>query len=99
MNPLLQKIAEEFGFGELPEEKKVELITRIGGVVYQGVLMRTLNEMSEEEQAEFETMLDKDTPPDQLFVYLKEKVPSIDSIIKEETEKFKQDTISVMSQI
>ncbi len=99
MNPLLQKIGEEFGLSTLPPEKQEELLTRIGGIIYKSVLMRALDHMSESEQNEFETLLDQDKNPEELFAFLQEKVPTIETIIKEESDAFKNEMTNVMNQV
>lgn len=99
MNPLLQKIGEEFGLSTLPQEKQEELLTRIGGIIYKSVLIRALDRMSESEQNEFETLLDQDKNPEELFAFLQEKVPTIETIIKEESDAFKNEMTSVMNQV
>ncbi|MDQ5962109.1 MAG: hypothetical protein QG669_502 [Patescibacteria group bacterium] len=99
MNPLLQKIGEEFGLSTLPPEKQEELLARIGGIIYKSVLMRALDQMSEVEQDEFDKILEQDKGPEEIFAFLKEKVPTIEQIIKEESEAFKKETMDVMNQV
>lgn len=99
MNPLLQKIGEEFGLSTLAPEKQEELLTRIGGIIYKAVLIRALDQMTESEQNEFESMLDQDKNPEELFAFLQEKVPTIEKIIKEESDAFKNEMTNVMNQI
>jgi hypothetical protein len=99
MNPLLQKIGDEFGLSTLPPEKQEELLARIGGIIYQAVLMRVLSQMTEIEQDEFDSLLEKGAEPDEIFSFLKEKVPSVETIIKEESDAFKKETIEVMNQV
>ncbi len=99
MNPLLQKIIEEFGISTLPKEKQEEIVARIGGIIYQAVLMRVLDQMTESEQDEFDALLEKGALPEETFSFLKEKVPAIEQIIKEESDAFKKETMDVMSQV
>ncbi len=99
MNPLLQKIGEEFGLSTLPPEKQEELLARIGGIIYQAVLMRVLSQMTESEQDEFDSLLEKNSEPEEIFSFLKEKVPSVETIIKEEADAFKKETLDVMNQV
>lgn len=99
MNPLLQKIGEEFGLSTLSPEKQTELLTRIGGVIYQSVLMRALDQMTEDEQDAFDTLLEKNIEPEEIFSFLKEKVPTIETIIKEESDAFKKEMVDTMSKV
>ncbi len=99
MNPLLKKIGDEFGLSTLPPEKQEELLTRIGGIIYKSVLMRALDQMSESEQDEFDALLEQDKGPEEIFAFLQEKIPTIETIIKEEADAFKKETMEVMSKI
>lgn len=99
MNPLLKKIGEEFGLSTLPPEKQEELLTRIGGIIYKSVLIRALDQMSEGEQDEFDKLLDQDKDPAEIFSFLQEKVPTIETIIKEESDAFKKETMDTMNRI
>jgi succinate dehydrogenase flavin-adding protein (antitoxin of CptAB toxin-antitoxin module) len=63
------------------------------------VLMRALDQMSESEQDEFDAILEQDKGPEEIFAFLKEKVPTIESIIKEESDAFKNETQEAMAKI
>lgn len=99
MNPLLQKIGEELDVAGLPAEKRDEMLSRIGGIIYQAVLVRALEKMNEGEQEEFESMLDQDKSPEELFDFLVAKVPNFSEIVTEEVAQFKKDAVSTMQDI
>lgn len=99
MNPIQKQILNYFGVTDKSEEEQQDTLEKIGGIIYQEVLMRAVGGMTEKDQDEFEIMLDKDSEPEELFQFLKNKVPDLDNIIKEETEKFKKESDDIMSQI
>jgi hypothetical protein len=99
MNPIQQQILKAYGIEGMNEEQQKDAIEKIGGIIYQEVLMRVVGAMSDAEQDEFEALLDKDSDPETLFQFLKSKVPDLENIIKEETEKFRNESADIMSQI
>jgi len=86
-----ENIIELFNIADLPEDKQEETINRIGGIIFQSVLMRVLPMLSEEELADYEKLLDNNVAPDELMNYFGEKVPNFLEIIKEESENFQKE--------
>ena len=95
MNPNLSKdLVEEWGLKSLPEEKQAEIVERIGRLIYQAVLVRSLDILSEKEQTELDLLLDEDaTTPEEVLLFLKSKIPTFDQLIIEERDKLKEDLI------
>jgi hypothetical protein len=51
MNVLASKnIVQEWGLGHLPPQKQAEMVERIGRILYQAILVRSLDILSEKEQ-------------------------------------------------
>ena len=95
MNPNLSKdLLEEWGLKSLPEEKQKEIVERIGRLVYQAILVKSLDILSDKEQIELDLLLDEDiTTPEDVLVFLKSKIPTFDQLIMEERNKLKEDLI------
>ena len=95
MNNILSKdIIAEWGLQSLPEMKQIEMVDRIGRLLYQALLVRSLDILSENEQTEFDKILDVETttPQDVLF-FLKSKIPTFDTMVVEERGKLKDDLL------
>lgn len=61
MNNILSKdIIKEWGLENLSPDKQEETVERIGRILYQAILVRSLDILSEQEQEEFDQLLDKD---------------------------------------
>lgn len=95
MNTILSKdIVKEWGLGSLPETKQVEIVSRIGRIIYQAILVRALDILSEKEQEEFDALLDKDsTTPDDVLAFLQKKIPTFDQLVLEERKILKEDIL------
>jgi len=94
MNILSHEIIQEWGLGKLPEEKQVELVERIGRMIYQAVLVRALDILSEKEQVELDLLLDEDvTTPQDVLVFLNSKIPTFERLVQEERISLKEDIL------
>ncbi len=94
MNPLSKDIVSEWGLGELPQEEQIDMVDRIGRLIYQAVLVRSLDILSEIEQEEFDLLLDEDTTtPEEVVLFLERKIPTFKILLKEEVNKLKADIL------
>ena len=75
----------------LTPEKQTEVADRIGRILYQAILVRSLDILSEKEQIDFDLLLDNDgTTPQDALQFLKDKIPTFELLVKEEKDKVKQ---------
>jgi hypothetical protein len=95
-NTINSTIITTLGIDKLPVEQQNEALEKSGAIVYQEVMLRALEEMSDEDKDAFEKLLESNPTPEIMFGFLSEKVPTIDSIAKEEAEKFIADSKEIM---
>lgn len=94
MNPLSKDIISEWGLGDLPLEEQIDMVDRIGRLIYQAVLVRSLDILSEIEQDEFDMLLNEDTStPEEVILFLERKIPTFKMLLKEEVNKLKADIL------
>ncbi|MEI7810490.1 MAG: DUF5663 domain-containing protein [bacterium] len=99
MNPIKKQVEDVLNLEGLTEEEKENRITDAGALIYQDVLMRVMEIMSEGDQDEFEKLLDNNAQPTQIFDFLNSKVPNFEGIIKEEALNYVKHSNDIMSQI
>jgi cyclopropane fatty-acyl-phospholipid synthase-like methyltransferase len=100
MDPTLRKtIIAAYNLGGLSEAEQNDTIERIGGLIFQSVLIKAMETMDDTMQKAFEKMLDNDASPEELMEYLRTNVENFDAMAKEEAERFQQESMDVMSQI
>lgn len=93
-NILSSDIIQEWGLGSLPQEKQIEMVERIGKIIYQAILVKSLDILSEKEQVEFDLLLDEDTTtPDDVLGFLQKKIPNFEKIVLEERNNLKNDLL------
>jgi hypothetical protein len=99
MNILSKDIIREWGLEDLSETKQIELVDRIGKLLYQAILVRSLDILSEKEESELDVILDKDASTAQdILIFLQSKIKNFDTIVAEEREKLKEN-IMVPAQV
>ena len=97
-NILSNDIVKEWGLQTLSEPKQVEMVDRIGRIMYQAILVRALDILSEKEQTEFDLLLDEDaTTPDDVLGFLQSKIPTFEKLVLEERQKLKDDLLVPVS--
>lgn len=93
-NILSDDIIKEWGLQALPNDKQVDLVDRIGKMMYQAILVRALDILSLNEQTEFDVLLDNDkTTPNDVLAFLRSKIPTFDVLVEEERQNLKQDLL------
>jgi len=99
MNPIKNNIANVLNIDNLPEADQEKILADIGSVIFQNVLMRVLEKMSEKDQNSFEKLLDQNGTQEEIFNFLNSKTKNLSEIIEEEATKFKDSATNIMSQI
>lgn len=99
MNTIKQTIKSVLEIEKLPPELQEEMILRVGAVIYQNVLIRASELIRNEDQEELEKMFDKNSTTEEVFSFLKDKVPGFEKIIEEEALKFKDKANTIMSKM
>lgn len=83
---------EELGLEELSEEKKVEIIERMGGILHERILLRLIKELTDKEAEKVNDLLKRERVED-AYRYIERKVPNFNKIIQKEVEKFQKEMI------
>lgn len=96
---LFQKdLITELGLQDLPEDKKEQLILKIGELIQQNIILRVLNELSDKDKDEFDKVLAEENG-EKTLAFLQSKLPNLEEIFKEEIAKFKESAIAQMQTI
>ena len=91
-NILSKDVIAEWGLEDLPEEKQMDIVDRLGKLIYQAILVKSLDILSEKEQTELDLLLDEDATTSQdVLAFLQSKIPTFDKLILEERAKLKED--------
>ena len=98
MNIFSKNIIKEWNLTNLPLQKQKEMIERIGRILYQAILVRSLDILSQDEQEELDSILDNDnTLPEDIIKFLQSKIPTFDQLVKDERNSLKEDLLMPVS--
>jgi hypothetical protein len=87
-------LVKEWGLSRLSEEKQGEMYERIGKLIYQAVLVRALDILSETQQTEFDLLLEEEAvTPNEILAFLASKIESFDTILAEERDKIREEIL------
>ncbi len=94
-----KNIIKILGIDALPVEQQKEAMEKLGAIVYQEVMLRVLDIMSDEDKNAFEALIEKNPDPEAMFAYLAEKVPNIDQIVAEEAESLREESAEILADL
>ena len=92
-------IVNTYNLGSLPSDQQDNIVERIGSLIFQAILIRTIPMLSESKQEELEKLLEDNATPDQMLGFLNNEVPNFSEIVGEESDKFKRESDAVMSKL
>ncbi len=92
-------IIYDLGLELLSPEQQEEALISIGQIIFQAVIIRVLDILSDEEKDDFEKLLAGNSSEEMILNFLKSKIEDLDEIIKEEVENFKKESSELMGKI
>lgn len=98
-NTLTVNLIKAFGFEALSPEEQADVMERIGEVVNQRIVIRALKELSEKDRNELDTLLTGDPAYDTVFEFLRGKIATFDTMVREESERFKEESLEFMNRV
>ena len=89
-----KETSAEWGISPLSESEQADATFGIGRMLYQAVLVKSLDILSEKEEAELDLLLDSDaTTPEDVLAFLQSKIPTFSLLVKEERLRLKEDLL------
>jgi len=85
-------LIKELGLEGLPIEKQKEMLERMANVVNKRIILRAMEELSEDEVMEINSSLVSLDTQEALNL-LDEKIPNFDKIVSEEIAKFQEEML------
>ena len=93
-----KNLITELGLDKLSSEEQTEVLLRIGNIIYQAVLIRALEAMTDTEKDEFDLYLSHHGENhDAVNDFLMKKLPNYTEIVEEEINRFKQESSEIFN--
>jgi hypothetical protein len=93
------QLIQAYNLQALSAQEQDETIAKIGELVFQNVLMRVIPTLAEDKQSAFEALLEGNASPEEIFGFLSQEVPDLETIMQEESANFHKESMDVMSKI
>jgi hypothetical protein len=107
MEAITHKLASELGLDKLPPDQQQQFLDRIGTIIYQAVLIRAFELLTEEQKSELDAQLaatasnagDVDKSATDLFVFFAKNIPHFENIVEEEIARFKAESMDLFQSL
>ena len=90
-------VLSALGIASHTEAEQKKVLEKIGPMLYQAIMTRTLLEMEEEDKNTFTEMMSKNPSPEIMFTFLTEACPEIDDIAKEEALRVRKEHKNILA--
>lgn len=88
---LQQTIIDELGLGDLPEERKAQILVDLLELVLKRLYMETMDKLTKEEQQELMKMLEEKSDQEKVESFLRSKISDYDEFVKKVVSELKDE--------
>lgn len=97
---LTQNIIQDLGLDKLSAEEQAKALMEVGKIIFQRVILRVMDELSEEDKNEFDKLLDEKMNDETAILnFLQSKLPNFNEIVNEEVAGFKKESSELMQAV
>lgn len=97
-NEFKKKIAEDFGLSSMGEEEQERMIEKIGNLLFESVVERSVDMMDEVAMNDFdEAIANAGSDYQKVISFLKSRVTGFDKIVTEELSRLKRATSGIFA--
>lgn len=93
-NKIMQKLMDELGLSNLPEDKKEELVAKMGEVILKRMFVAATDRLNPEDRESYGEMLDKGAAPEKIEEFLREKIPDYEQAMEKVAVDFRNEMIN-----
>jgi len=94
---LKKKIADDFGLSKMDPLEQERMIEKIGNLLFEAVIERSVDEMDEGIMKEFEALLSEENDYQNIISFLKSKTQGFDGIVSDEMVRLKRATSGIFA--
>lgn len=95
---LKKKIAKDFGIAGMRDDEQEKMIEKIGNLLFESVVERSLENMDEETMNQFdETVTNAGEDYQKVISFLKSNVTGFDGIVTDEISRLKRATVGIFN--
>ncbi|MDH4330429.1 MAG: hypothetical protein OEV93_02660 [Candidatus Moranbacteria bacterium] len=84
-------IIKELGLEGISEERKDEFLAKMGEVILKKVFLETMDKLNDQSKVQFESMLEKEAPSEDIEKFLSENISDFESMVEKVVVELKED--------
>jgi hypothetical protein len=88
---LREELIKAFHLENIPEDKRDELMEKMGEVLVKRVFLATMEKIGDEGVKEYEALLDKEAKAEEIEAFFESKIPGYDVFVKGVATEFKDE--------
>ncbi|MDD2766697.1 MAG: DUF5663 domain-containing protein [Candidatus Moranbacteria bacterium] len=88
---LKTELIEAFHLENVPEDKKEELLAKIGEALVKRIFIETMEKLGDENVAEYESLLNREAKQEELESFFENKIPGYNIFVRGVVDKFKEE--------
>jgi len=88
---LRDELIKAFHLEQIPEDKRDELLEKMGEALLKRVFLATMDKIGEDGIKEYEALLDKEAKQDEIEAFFEQKIPGYDVFVREVATEFKEE--------
>ena len=94
-----ESLAEKLGISQLPPERQMRILERLGAVIFAEITAASVEKMSEADVQEFDALIAGNPEGDAVISFLRERVPGFDALAAEVAERYREESVRIMNEI
>lgn len=88
---LREELIKAFHLEQIPEDKRDELLEKMGEALLKRVFLATMDKIGEEGIKEYEALLDREAKQDEIEAFFESKIPGYDVFVRDVATEFKEE--------
>ena len=88
---LREELIQAFHLEQIPEDKRDELLEKMGEALLKRVFLATLEKIGDEGVKEYEALLDQSAKQEEIEAFFESKIPGYDVFVREVATEFKEE--------
>jgi hypothetical protein len=88
---LREELIKAFHLEQIPEDKRDELLEKMGEALLKRVFLATMDKIGEEGIKEYEALLDREAKQDEIEAFFESKIPGYDVFVRDVATQFKEE--------
>lgn len=88
---LREELIKAFHLEQVPEDKRDELLEKMGEALLKRVFLATLEKIGDEGVKEYEALLDRSAKQEEIEAFFENKIPGYDVFVRDVATEFKEE--------